>query len=579
MKEPGDNNRQRIRRGLSSSAVMTALVVGMAAAALLIGMVVFITIYHHSMIQNIKTYSEQVTGQVAAVVGDYIDDVSDSMQLIRETSLLPEKERDEKLNALAELRPEIIAITEYDLETGEMLNAWTGKRRLKEDISVNLSYPEQIPKEGELKISEPHVESFFVNEYPWVVSVSQLKPEPDGTDHILVLDTKFSSIASYIDNVGIGRHGYCYIMDEAGTIIYHPQQQLIFAGLKQEPSELFKNASGGSIEKDGAIYTVHQGMKNGWQIMAVSYVDEVITDGLEKCVYLLLILLLCVMFATLISSVVLSRLITEPTNRLIYAMRDFEKNAEGFAFSPISGSREMAALSDSFGHMVVRIQELMARVRREEVALRKTELRALQAQINPHFLYNTLDSIALMCEDGRNKDAVAMVNALARLFRISISKGHELIPIEKEVEHAKSYLQIQKFRYKNQFEYEFDVEEQCLGYYCNKITRQPIIENAIYHGLNRMIDEGFIRIRIYEEDGDVIFSVADNGVGMTKEQCENILKKENNANSGFGMKNVNDRVKIYFGERYGIRIESELDEGTTVYIRMAKVEGENYESR
>ena len=224
-------------------------------------------------------------------------------------------------------------------------------------------------------------------------------------------------------------------------------------------------------------------------------------------------------------------------------------------------------------------QELMARVRREEVALRKTELRALQAQINPHFLYNTLDSIALMCEDGRNKDAVAMVNALARLFRISISKGHELIPIEKEVEHAKSYLQIQKFRYKNQFEYEFDVEEQCLGYYCNKITLQPIIENAIYHGLNRMIDEGFIRIRIYEEDGDVIFSVADNGVGMTKEQCENILKKENNANSGFGMKNVNDRVKIYFGERYGIRIESELDEGTTVYIRMAKVEGENYESR
>ena len=227
----------------------------------------------------------------------------------------------------------------------------------------------------------------------------------------------------------------------------------------------------------------------------------------------------------------------------------------------------------------MRIQELMARVRREEVALRKTELRALQAQINPHFLYNTLDSIALMCEDGRNKDAVAMVNALARLFRISISKGHELIPIEKEVEHAKSYLQIQKFRYKNQFEYEFDVEEQCLGYYCNKITLQPIIENAIYHGLNRMIDEGFIRIRIYEEDGDVIFSVADNGVGMTKEQCENILKKENNANSGFGMKNVNDRVKIYFGERYGIRIESELDEGTTVYIRMAKVEGENYESR
>lgn len=263
----------------------------------------------------------------------------------------------------------------------------------------------------------------------------------------------------------------------------------------------------------------------------------------------------------------------------MFAMRDFEKNAEGFAFTPIGGTSEMMALSDSFGDMVVRIQELMTRVRSEEVALRKTELRALQAQINPHFLYNTLDSIALMCEDGRNKDAVDMVNALARLFRISISKGHELIPIQKEVEHAQSYLKIQKFRYKNQFEYGFEVEEQCLKYYCNKITLQPIIENAIYHGLNRMIDEGYIKIRIYEEGGDVVFAVSDNGVGMTKEQCESILKKENNPNAGIGIKNVNDRVKIYFGERYGMKIVSELDEGTTVYIRMPKVEEGSYESR
>ena len=221
----------------------------------------------------------------------------------------------------------------------------------------------------------------------------------------------------------------------------------------------------------------------------------------------------------------------------------------------------------------------MARVRNEEIILRKTELRALQAQINPHFLYNTLDSIAWMCEDGRNKEAVDMVNALARLFRISISKGHELIPIEKEVEHAKSYLQIQKFRYKNQFEYFFDVEEQCLHYYCNKITLQPIIENAIYHGLNRMIEEGVIRIRIWEEDGDVIFSVSDNGVGMTKEQCDALLKEDSGRETGIGMKNVNDRVRIYFGEKYGMRIESEPDEGTTVYIRMPKLEEEPHESR
>lgn len=118
----------------------------------------------------------------------------------------------------------------------------------------------------------------------------------------------------------------------------------------------------------------------------------------------------------------------------------------------------------------------MSTVREEEVNLRKTELKALQAQINPHFLYNTLDSIAWMCEQGRNADAVKMVHALARLFRISISKGHELIPISKEIEHAESYLQIQKYRYKNQFTYQFDVDPDCLDYYCNKITLQPSLK-------------------------------------------------------------------------------------------------------
>ena len=574
------NSKRTLRRIWSSSAVMTAMVVGMVTAALLAGMIVFVAIYRHSMIQNVKTSREQITGQVSNIVDDYMNDISSSMRLIRESCALPDRMRDEKLNALAEYRPEVIAITAYDSETGRMLNAWTGKRRLKDNISTNLSLPSKTPREvTEFLISAPHVSSILANEYPWVVSVSGVVQEPDGTERILVLDTNFSQIAFYVDNVGIGKHGYCYIMDADGTIIYHPQQQLIFAGLKEEKTGLLRDISDGSVEEDGVIYTVHREAENGWRIVAVSYVDEVISEGLMNCLYLLLALLLCVLLATLISSLVLSRLISGPISQLMFAMRDFEKNAEGFAFTPIGGTSEMMALSDSFGDLVVRIQELMTRVRSEEVALRKTELRALQAQINPHFLYNTLDSIALMCEDGRNKDAVDMVNALARLFRISISKGHELIPIQKEVEHAQSYLKIQKFRYKNQFEYGFEVEEQCLKYYCNKITLQPIIENAIYHGLNRMIDEGYIKIRIYEEGGDVVFAVSDNGVGMTKEQCESILKKENNPNAGIGIKNVNDRVKIYFGERYGMKIVSELDEGTTVYIRMPKVEEGSYESR
>ena len=140
------------------------------------------------------------------------------------------------------------------------------------------------------------------------------------------------------------------------------------------------------------------------------------------------------------------------------------------------------------------------------------------------------------------------------------------------MEHAKSYLKIQNYRYKNQFTYAFDVEEGCLSYLCNKITLQPIIENAIYHGIDRMVDEGFIEVRIREEETAVRITVTDNGVGMTREQCREILHREAKDRTGIGIKNVHDRIRIYFGEEYGLHITSEPDEGTCVEIRIPKLE-------
>ena len=307
--------------------------------------------------------------------------------------------------------------------------------------------------------------------------------------------------------------------------------------------------------------------------------DEMITVKVEKMVGLLILLLVIVLFVAAFTGMILSQVLAKPAKELTKAMKAFEKNAENYTYTQVRGTEELMMLSDSFDHMVRRIQKLMEQVRQEEITLRKTELKALQAQINPHFLYNTLDAIAWLCEEGRNKDAEDMVTSLAKLFRISISKGHELITIEKEIQHAQSYLRIETFRYKNQFTYTFDVDENCLGYLCNKITLQPIIENAIYHGLNRMVDEGEITIRIREDGDDIILSVEDNGIGMTEEQCQEILRKEPRDRTGIGIKNVNDRIKIYFGEEYGLTITSELDEGTCVDIRMPKVEKGDYDGK
>ena len=319
--------------------------------------------------------------------------------------------------------------------------------------------------------------------------------------------------------------------------------------------------------------------ESGWRAVGVSYVDELVNRNVNDMIRLSLWLAVVVLAVAVLTSWLLSRLIGKPLRGLASAMESFESDADHFTYRPVGGTREVQELSDSFEHMVLRIQELMTTVREEEVNLRKTELKALQAQINPHFLYNTLDSIAWMCEQGRNADAVKMVHALARLFRISISRGHELIPIAKELEHAESYLQIQMYRYKNQFTYTFDVDPDCLGYYCNKITLQPIIENSINHGLDLMVDEGRIDVRVRFDGDDIVFSVQDNGVGMSPEQLEAIMQHGPTDRTGIGIKNVNDRLKIYFGRSYGLSITSEPDVGTCVEIRMPRIREGDYETK
>ncbi|MEH2958706.1 sensor histidine kinase [Candidatus Merdisoma sp. JLR.KK006] len=561
--------KDRPESRISLSVMMTCVVIGLVLTVLGSVLIFFIDFYQSSMEQNAAITSEQAVVQVMNMVEDYTAGMADSMRLISAHMGKPEEERDEFFQSFMEIRPDVVAVTTYRTE-GELLNCWSNGLKRKSSILQNLSYMEEPEGKG-LRISKPHVETLFEEYYPWVVTICQNMKDGGGEELQVFMDIRFSNIASYVDDVGIGQHGYCFIQDTEGNLIYHPQQQLIYSGLKEEMTGELKSLPDGSHTRSNVIYTIHTLENCNWRVVGVSYVDELITGRVEGMVRICVILLLLVLVTAVLVGILFSRLFAMPAKRLTGAMEAFEQEAENFQFVTVRGASEISALSDSFGHMVVRIQELMEQVRQEEITLRKTELNALQAQINPHFLYNTLDSIAWMCEEDRTKEAVEMVNALARLFRISISRGHELITLEREVEHAKSYLKIQNYRYKNQFTYEFDVEESCLSYLCNKITLQPIIENAIYHGIDRMVEEGCIQIRIEEEETAIRMTVTDNGVGMSEEQCKEILHREAGERTGIGIKNVNDRIRIYFGEEYGLHITSELDEGTCVEIRIPKL--------
>ena len=564
--------------GPRTTTILVSMVVGVVAIILCCCIVLFLDRYRSAMVQNARTGSAQTASQVSSTVGNYLRDMNQAMDLVVRSMSEPEDSRNELLSAFLQFRPDVVAVTSYS-EEGELLECWSLGREPREEIFQNLSFDLDTARASDGPyMSTPHVETIFESYYPWVVTMTA-PLEQGGEAAWVSLDLSFSNISNHINNVGIGQRGYCFLMDRMGNIMYHPQQQLLYAGLKSEDTAALAALEDGTYVEDTVIYAVTSVEDSSWRVVGVSFVDELVNRSVREMIGISAGLAGLVLAAALLTSWILSRMLSRPLWGLASAMERFERDADHFSYRPVGGTREVRELSQSFGHMVLRIQQLMSTVRQEEINLRKTELKALQAQINPHFLYNTLDSIAWMCERGRNADAVNMVHALARLFRISISRGHELIPIAKEIEHAESYLQIQKYRYKNQFTYEFDVDPGCLDYYCNKITLQPIIENSINHGLDLLVEEGRIQVEVLQDGDDILFRVRDNGVGMGQEQVDAILEQDPEDRTGIGIRNVNDRLRIYFGAPYGLRITSELDVGTCVEIRMPKVREGEYEAK
>lgn len=573
----------RIKPGLEKKSLFRFLVLLTSVLVIVITLiysVVFIIVYRNSLHQTAILNSEQAVSQVANTIEIYSEEMKNDLKLLEKEleRCQSRSEVNKYVNSMVQVQSNTVSIVVYD-EQGNILECGTDGKMLKGTLAQDMSFLPELFKKGNYEISTPHIQNMFKSYYPWVATIgTPLRTDIYGRKVYVALDVKFFSILSYVDNVSIGQHGYCFVIDERGELVYHPQQQLLYAGLKEESLDMISKLTDGVQIKNDTIYSVKTLEDGHWKVVGVSYTDELIGDKLAGMLKTMWISVSVCIILSLIVIFVFIRKVTNPVKDLTDAMKEFEQNATEFKYHKVDGIYEVQLLSESFEHMVLRIQWLMEKVKKEEITLRKTELKALQTQINPHFLYNTLDSIQWMCEQGEMERAVLMVSALAKLFRISISKGQELIPIEKELQHAENYLVIQSFRYKNQFTYRFDVNPDILCCYCNKITLQPIIENAIIHGLDGLCDEGEIVVQAEEDGNDILFTVSDNGIGMTKEQCKKILEHDSSDNFGIGIKNVNDRIQIYFGKEYGLHIKSELDEGTAISIRLPKLTEEVYKN-
>ncbi len=265
--------------------------------------------------------------------------------------------------------------------------------------------------------------------------------------------------------------------------------------------------------------------------------------------------------------------ISKPITRLS-EVTDLVAKGDLSVRSDIVDGGEVAVLSDSLNKMIDKINELLEQVTQEQVSLRKAELELLQSQINPHFLYNTLDTIVWLAEGSDQAKVVSMVENLSEFFRTSLNQGKDIITIKEEVQHVRSYLEIQQVRYQDIMEYEIDIPEELYKYHIPKITVQPLVENALYHGIKNKRRRGKIQVKGREEENCFILTVEDNGIGMTEERLREVMERiynpASNSEEAFGLYNVNERIRLKFGEEYGISFNSIYGEGTICDIKLPK---------
>ena len=437
-----------------------------------------------------------------------------------------------------------------------------------------------------MHFSTPHIQNLFQDDakrYHFVISLSRAVDVIDGDrpeNGVLLVDLKYSYLEEMMNRMNDSNRGrYYYVCDGAGNLIYHPYYNKINRGLFRENTDIVCTSEDGVYKKmrseDGNKQTVIISTiaYTGWKMVGVVRQDAR-TDSLEQFrIYMVVIVIMLIMMLLLVNRIV-SKKISSPILKLDASVRAYEAGEKPDIY--IGGSYEIRHLGNSIQSSYEEIERLMKEIMEEQNERRKSELAALQSQINPHFLYNTLESITWMIESGKNQDAVFMISELAKLFRISLSREKTIISIKDELQHCRNYMNIQKYRYKERFETEYDISEEIYSFCTVKLILQPILENAIYYGVGDMDkdEDPRIVVRGWKQEQDIYIAVSDNGIGMRHEDVENILTGNQKAikhGSGVGLINVHTRIRLMFGKKYGLIVESEPDEGTTVTIHLPAV--------
>lgn len=553
--------------------------------AVLIFLFIALNYTKNSIYENSINYTSQIIKQVNYDIDSYVkylenisfivstsSDVSNYLYNEGQTDMEREEEKERILSqfkTIMDSRSDIYNIAVVANNGRSILN--DGEDEFTEYINVRDQdwYKAALEAKDGTAISSSHVQNAIKSSYKWVITLSKALINYNNAQNegVFFVDLNYTSISELCNNNNIGNKGYIFILDEDGNIIYHPKQQLMYGGLITENVDDIMACKENYFNTGDKIYTISKSDKTGWTVVGAANTSELLKNNKQAQMMYLLVAAVLLLGVILISSII-AREITRPIRQLRDSMSMVEEGQFDKANVAVTAKNEIGSLSKSFNVMTERIHTLMEQNVYEQKQKRKNEMKALQAQINPHFLYNTLDSIIWMSEAGQNEEVVLMTSALAKLLRQSISNDREQVTVAEEIEYVRSYLTIQKMRYKDKLEYSIEVSPEINHIMIIKFALQPLVENAIYHGLKYKETKGNLNIRGYERGDKAYITIADDGVGMDEDVLEHIFDetmKEHKSN-GVGVPNVQKRLQLYYGPEYGISYISRKGVGTVATV-------------
>lgn len=550
------------------------------------------TYTENSVVMNSMEYTTQLINQMNSDVDSYIGYMENISQLIMmdgdvhtflnnayEEQEIRQLAKDRVINqfeTILDIRNDITNLAIIGTNGRYLLNR--GKDEINPYIDVKQKewYKKAIEGNGNIYISSSHVQNIVNGSYQWVVSLSRAIIDRQNGEVIgaLLVDLNYNVINNLCKKITLGNKGYLFLLDEQGNIIYHPKQQLIYNGLINEMTLEVKECKENYFLTEGLkekkLYVISRSEKTGWTAVGVANVSELFEQRTQTQKLYLISTVIILLIAMLLS-ILIARAITRPIKKLRDSMKEVEK---GNFHEKVDtyGSDEIANLGKSYNIMIQTVEELLETQVKDQEQKRKSELRALQAQINPHFLYNTLDSIVWMAEEGKNQEVVTMTASLAKLFRQSISNESEEVTLRQEIDYVRNYLIIQKMRYKEQLDYDIQVPESILNYYVIKLVLQPLVENALYHGVKYKEGGGMILVDGYETESTIVLQVIDDGIGMDEEELSHIFEKRQSTHKSnrVAVRNIHNRIQLHYGKEFGLNFESRKGYGTKVKVILPK---------